>query len=55
VEDVFRAVGDDGVSGIVSALAADNDIGSFGEVIDNFTFAFVAPLEAGDDGVHVFG
>lgn len=53
VEDVFCAFGDDGVACVISALAADDDVCGFGEVIDNFAFSFVAPLEAGDDCIHV--
>jgi hypothetical protein len=40
------------VAGVVAALAADDDVGGFREVIDDLAFAFVPPLEAGDDGVH---
>jgi hypothetical protein len=54
VKDVFGAFGDDGVAGVVTALAADNDIGGLGEVVNDFAFAFVAPLEAGDYCVHKF-
>ena len=52
MEDVFLTSCDDGVAGIVSSLASDDDVGSFGEVVDYFTFSFVSPLETGDDGVH---
>jgi hypothetical protein len=54
VKDVFGAFGDDGVAGVVAALAADDDIGGLGEVVNDFAFAFVAPLEAGDNSVHEF-
>jgi hypothetical protein len=33
-------------------LAADHHIGGFGEIIDDLAFAFIAPLEAGDNGIH---
>ncbi len=51
VEDVADALGDDGVAGVVAALAADDDVGAFGQVIDNLAFAFISPLETYDDGV----
>ena len=52
MEDVFLAVGDDGVPGIVAALAACDHIGGFGKEVDDFAFAFVAPLGADNNGIH---
>ena len=46
VENVFGAVGDDRVAGVIAALTTCNDIDRFCEIIDNFAFAFVAPLES---------
>jgi len=53
VKDVFFAFGNDCVPGVISALSPDDEIGFFGEEIDNFAFSFVAPLEAANDGVHL--
>ncbi len=36
----------DGVAGVVSALAADDDVRLAGEDVDDFAFAFIAPLRA---------
>ena len=36
----------DGVPGVVAALAADDDVRLAGEDVDDFAFAFVAPLGA---------
>ena len=36
----------DGVAGVIAALRADDDVRLFGEDIDDFAFAFVAPLGA---------
>ncbi len=52
VKDVFGALGDDGVAGVVATLSADYDVRAFGQIIDDLALAFIPPLEAGDDGVH---
>jgi hypothetical protein len=39
------------VAGVIPALTADDDIGLIGQKIDDFTFAFVAPLSAYENGV----
>jgi hypothetical protein len=44
VEDVFFGADEDGVSGVVAALGADNDVGLFGENVDDFSLPFVTPL-----------
>ena len=49
MEDVFRFAEDDGVAGVVAALGADDDIGVLSEEIDDFAFAFVAPLSADEN------
>ena len=36
----------DGVAGVVAALAADDDVGLLGQNVDDLAFAFVAPLGA---------
>lgn len=46
VEDVFFAFDEDGVTGVVAAGATDDDIGVFGEDVDNLAFTFIAPLGA---------
>ena len=46
VEDVFLAADQDGMPGVVAALGADNDVRLVGQDIDDFAFAFVAPLGA---------
>ncbi|MFT7304269.1 MAG: hypothetical protein ACI8UZ_003118, partial [Akkermansiaceae bacterium] len=43
---------DDGMAGIISALAAYDKVRFFGEKIDDLAFSFVAPLEAANDGIH---
>jgi hypothetical protein len=53
VEHILRALGDDGVTGIVSALATDHDVGGLGEEIDDLALAFISPLESDDDGIHL--
>ena len=46
VEDEFLLPVHDGVPGVVAALGADDDTGLIGEKVDDFAFAFVAPLGA---------
>ena len=52
VEDVFVLADNDGVSGIVAALAADNEVGTLCQVVNNLAFAFVTPLEPVNDRIH---
>ena len=52
MEDIFFALGDHGVPGVVSALTANDEVRFFGQEIDNLALAFVAPVEAANDGVH---
>ena len=42
----FFAAVNDGVTGVVAALTADDDIGVPGKDVDDFAFAFIAPLRA---------
>lgn len=50
VEVVGDAIGDDGVAGVVAALGAAAQLRVVGEDVDEFAFAFVAPLGAEHDG-----
>jgi hypothetical protein len=45
VQHRLATADDNGVSGIGAALAADHDIGGLRELIDDFAFALIAPLE----------
>ena len=45
---VFFAADADGVAGVCAAAVADYDVGAFGDKVDDFTFAFVTPLESDD-------
>ena len=51
VQNIFLAAVDDGVSGVVAALAADDDIRLLGQDVDDFAFAFIAPLGADQNRV----
>ncbi len=51
VEDVFFVAQDDGVARVIAALRADDDVRVLGEKIDDFAFAFVAPLGPDQDGI----
>ncbi len=56
MKNIFLSLCDDGMTGVVAALGADDDIGVLGQKIDDFAFAFVAPLSADEDGIgHVVG
>ena len=45
----FYAVDDQRMAGIVSALKTHHALRKLGQPIDQFTFAFIAPLGAYDD------
>ena len=51
MQNVFRAAMDDGVAGVVPALAAHDDVGLRGQDIDDLAFAFIAPLRADQNRV----
>jgi hypothetical protein len=51
VKNCFIAVDDEGMTGIVATLKADDDISLVGKKIDDFTFAFITPLGADDRDV----
>ena len=55
VQDGFFAVNDEGMAGVVAALVTHDGARFFGEQVDDFAFAFVAPLGADNDefGAHV--
>ena len=55
VQHGFFAVDDEGVASVVPALVAHDGARFFGEQIDDFAFAFVAPLGADDDQVCTHG
>ena len=46
MQDVFGAAMNDRVSGIIAALAADDDVGLGREHVDDLPFPFIAPLRA---------
>lgn len=46
VKDVFFAADENGVASVVASLHADYDVGPVNENVNNFPFAFVAPLGA---------
>ena len=48
--EFFTAV-NDGVAGVVAALTADDDVGVLGKNVDDFAFAFIAPLRADQNRV----
>jgi hypothetical protein len=55
VQDGFLALDDQGVAGVVTALEAHYGTGLVGQQIDDFAFAFVAPLGAQDYYVFTHG
>ena len=44
MKNVFLSLDMDRVAGIVAALGTYDHVGLLGEHVDNFAFAFVAPL-----------
>ena len=52
MKDEFLLADLDGVTGIVTALRADDDIGFLREDVDDFAFSFIAPLGADKDCIH---
>ena len=53
VQDEFFLPDLDGVTGVVAALRADDDVGLLGEDVDDLAFSFIAPLGADQNGVHL--
>ena len=49
MQDGFLAIDDDGVAGVVAAGVADDDLRLLGEHVNDFAFAFVAPLGADEN------
>jgi hypothetical protein len=54
VKDVFLFANKDRVPGVVAAGMADDDVRLFRKDVNDFAFAFVAPLGANQDRVHSF-
>ncbi len=48
----LAVLGDDGVAGVVAALAADGEVGTLGQEVDDLALALVPPLPADDDDDH---
>ncbi len=51
MEDILFAALDDGVAGVVAALAADHDVSVAGQNVDDLAFTFIAPLRADQDRI----
>ena len=51
MQNVFLAAMNDGVAGVIPALAAHHDVGFGGKDIDDFPLAFIAPLRADQNRV----
>ena len=51
MEHELTDVGDDGVAGVVAAVVAGHDLDPVAKQVDDLSFAFVAPLGAGDHDV----
>ena len=53
-QDEFLAIDDQRVRGVVAALKADDHVGVGRQQVDNFAFAFIAPLGADHgDSFHI--
>ena len=52
VQDELALFSNDGVPGIVAALIAGNDIGVFGQQVDDAAFALIAPIDSSNSGQH---
>ena len=52
VQDKLALFSNDGVPGIVAALIAGNDIGVFGQQVDDAAFALIAPIDSSNSGQH---
>ena len=46
MQGVLTVLVDDGVTGVVAALEADDDIDFLCQIVDDAAFAFIAPLGA---------
>ena len=51
VQDVFGAALDDGMTGIVATGGTHHHVCMLRQVIDDFTFSFIAPLGTGHDHI----
>ena len=52
VQDELALLGDDGVSSIVAALIAGNDVSMFGQQVDDAALALIAPVDSSNSGKH---
>ena len=46
MQNIFRPTVNNGMPGVVAALAANDHVGFACEYVDNLTFPFIAPLRA---------
>jgi hypothetical protein len=52
MEGVFLVANDDGMSGVGPPGKTNNNLGFVGQVINNFSFPFIAPLGSYNDNFH---
>ena len=52
VQDELALLGHNGMTGIVAALIARNDIGIFGQQVDDAALALIAPVDSSNSGQH---
>jgi hypothetical protein len=52
VQGELRVTDDNGMACVCTAAVSDDEVGLFGENVDDFTFSFVAPLQSHDTGIH---
>ena len=48
IQDIFSIFRDDGVSGIIAALIADDNIRLLCGEVDDPSFSFIAPVDSGN-------
>ena len=54
IENEFAALVHDGVTGVVAALIADNDLMFGGEQVDHAALSFVAPVDSDNSSKHFY-
>jgi hypothetical protein len=54
MESEFFVADDNGMAGVGAAAIADHNIIFFGKDINNFTFAFIAPLQSYNTDIHIY-
>ena len=52
VQDELALLGHNGMAGIVATLIARNDIGIFGQQVDDAALALIAPVDSSNSGQH---